>query len=192
VVIAPAETENTAQQRIIGLPFVESGANIIHPPGFLRKSVLQMPNTYTETTSMAAMMVLRRTYSDSIFRMMNVIFVPSYSSSIEIKNSPKSVQPGFYHEFTPDMTLLRTISVNSKTSFNEPFKAIDCIDHVTNNKIQLQKCRKSPCDILTDHDEAYACWHPESVDHEEEKQPCKHAQNLHRCSSISIIRSNFL
>lgn len=113
--------------------------------------------------------------SDSMLQMMDSFQVTESTSNTETDNSLQIKQTGFYYEFTQDMGLRRAVSVNSKTSFSDELsEEINLRHNISGNQIQLKICKQSPCNVLTDHDEAYACWHPEVGDHRQKEQHVEH------------------
>ncbi len=105
-------------------------------------------------------------HPDSMLQMMDCFVAAPPTGNVETNNSPQPTQKCFYYEFSPSMSLRRTVSVNSKTSFSdENFEEINHGRNFYGSEAQISTCKQNLCTILTDHDEAYACWYPKPVAH---------------------------
>lgn len=112
---------------------------------------------------------------DSMLPMINSFQVQPSTPTAETGNSPQVEQTGSYYEFSKSMRLRKTFAVNSETSFaDELSQDINHGPNVSGKQVRLTQCKQSPCNILTDYDEAYACWHPEAVDHLQKEQHVEH------------------
>lgn len=112
---------------------------------------------------------------DIMLQMMNSFQVPPSTSTAEAGNSPQVKQTGSYYEFSKSMRIRNAVSVNTKTSFfDELSQEINRGRNVSGNQARLTKCKQNPCNVLTDHNEAYACWHQEAVDHRQKEQHVGH------------------
>lgn len=128
---------------------------------------------------------------DGMLEMMNSFQLLPSTSTVETGNSPHLEQTGSYYEFSKSMRLRKALSVNSKTSFfDEPSWEINHGRNVSGNQVRLTQCKQSPCSVLTDHDEAYACWHPEAAHHQQKEQHFEHIGEVHHPMSARGLESS--
>lgn len=108
---------------------------------------------------------------DSMLQMMDSFQATAAPSTTVIDNPPQLKQTGFYYKFSKSMRVRKAFSVNSRTAFFE--EVLQDIYHGrsdSGNQVQLTECKQNPCIVLTDHDEAYACWHPEATANRQKEQ----------------------
>ena len=103
-------------------------------------------------------------------------------NAFEAQPSPPNADGGgSYHEFSSSMRLCKAVAINPETGFDdEASQETNHVCNVSGNQVRLTQCKRKPCSILTDRDEAYACWHPKVVGHLQKEQHAKHTGEVYQ------------
>jgi hypothetical protein len=103
-------------------------------------------------------------------------------NAFEVQPSPPKADGGSsYYEFSSSMRRRKAVAINSETSFDdEASQETNHVRNVSGNQIRLTQCKQNSCSVLTDRDEAYACWHPKVVGHLQKEQHAKYTEEVHQ------------
>jgi len=102
----------------------------------------------------------------------------SMMSTFQVQPSQPHVNgDSFYFEFSSLMSLRKGFSVTSEAAFDdELFGETELGPNVAGNQAQLAQCKQPPCNVLIDHDQAYACWRQEVIIHLPKEQFFEHTR----------------